>query len=339
MLKTNVGKIVVAVATIALSGTSFIALADNAVQKSGNEQSTAAASNQSSQKGDQGPEVRFGNPSRTITSDEDQQSYDRTDGGISGISVSGSRVFSARVANAAAPKPATTVLNLLPHTGSPMPVTHIYSIYWGPSFVSNYQTTVNSFLGAIGASSNRLNGLTTQYFKSGSNSTSYVTSNYTDLSTPPSSAPTTSSILAEVYKVIVTNNKLTIDPAGLYMVFTNNYPSRANYCAWHGAGSVNRSANFTVAYQPYLGGVAGCSPVGLSGFQTFSAVPGMDAVANVASHEIYETITDPFLNAWFDANGAEIGDKCAWYSGYTKLSGTYSLQTEWSNSAKACASS
>jgi hypothetical protein len=35
-----------------------------------------------------------------------------------------------------------------------------------------------------------------------------------------------------------------------------------------------------------------------------------------------ETITDPFLNAWFDRGGAENADKCAWTFGTTSTIGT-----------------
>ena len=39
------------------------------------------------------------------------------------------------------------------------------------------------------------------------------------------------------------------------------------------------------------------------------------------SREIDETITDPYLNAWYDARGAENADKCAWTFGATQNSG------------------
>ena len=32
--------------------------------------------------------------------------------------------------------------------------------------------------------------------------------------------------------------------------------------------------------------------------------------ASVTSHELTEAITDPLLNAWYSAAGAEIGDRC-----------------------------
>jgi hypothetical protein len=117
------------------------------------------------------------------------------------------------------------------------------------------------------------------------------------------------------------------------MVFTNNFPAKAGYCAWHGAGSVSGSANFAIAYQPYLANQSGCSASYLAGYKAKTNV-AVDSVANVASHEIYETVTDPLLNAWYDSAGAEIGDKCAWKTATTIYG--YSVQTEWDNSISGC---
>jgi len=279
----------------------------------------------------QAPQVRFGNPAKTISSDADQQEYDRQDGGIAGVTALGSRVFEARVANAAAPKVVATTPNMTRHGGNAMSVTNIYSIYWGSSFpTSGYADSVNGFLTGIGSS--LYNSVTTQYMPTATPNSMTFKGSFSDAGTPPTSSPTTASILAEVYKVVTAAGK-TIDPQGLYMVFTNNFPSKANYCAWHGAGSVNRSATFTIAYQPHLGTMAGCSATYLTGYtpRTNTAV---DSVANVASHEIYETVTDPLLNAWYDSKGAEIGDKCAWKTATTVA--LYSVQTEWDNSRTGC---
>ena len=69
----------------------------------------------------------------------------------------------------------------------------------------------------------------------------------------------------------------------------------------------------------------------------------IDAELSVTSHEHFETITDPFLNAWYDSAGEENGDKCAWYFNPYDFSGNqvlnvmngrrYILQDEFSNMA------
>ena len=67
---------------------------------------------------------------------------------------------------------------------------------------------------------------------------------------------------------------------------------------------------------------------------------GVDSVVNITSHEIYEAMTDSIQsgNAWYDASGYEIGDKCAWSYGATTLAG-YAVQTEYSNSKVTCSNS
>ena len=74
-----------------------------------------------------------------------------------------------------------------------------------------------------------------------------------------------------------------------------------------------------------------------------------DDVLNVTSHEHNETMTDPLGNAWFDSNGNENGDKCAFDFGAavgSTSSGRYNqvinghpywLQQEWSNRKHGCA--
>jgi hypothetical protein len=59
-------------------------------------------------------------------------------------------------------------------------------------------------------------------------------------------------------------------------------------------------------------------------------------------------ITDEQGNAWYDLQGAENGDKCAWnfgtatgstqYGAYNQTinGGHYELQQEWSNASQGC---
>jgi len=62
------------------------------------------------------------------------------------------------------------------------------------------------------------------------------------------------------------------------------------------------------------------------------------ALANVTGHEISEARSDPANpGAWYDADGEENGDKCAWTFNVPYVSfrhGTrWKLQGEWSNNA------
>lgn len=48
-----------------------------------------------------------------------------------------------------------------------------------------------------------------------------------------------------------------------------------------------------------------------------------DAAASLVAATIFESITDPYFNAWFDRLGLEGADKCAWDFGptYTTANG------------------
>ena len=93
--------------------------------------------------------------------------------------------------------------------------------------------------------------------------------------------------------------------------------SCTNYCGYH-----NHNAGVFYAVIPYVT-CAGC------------VFPGafLDTLTEVSSHEFAEAVTDPALNAWFDAAGDEIGDIC---NRQTVRMGGFLVQTEWSNSQNAC---
>ncbi len=56
-----------------------------------------------------------------------------------------------------------------------------------------------------------------------------------------------------------------------------------------------------------------------------------DMLTIVSSHEIREAVTDPDLNAWYDAAGYEADDKCAWHYLYKTTLGGFWVQPEYSN--------
>jgi hypothetical protein len=61
----------------------------------------------------------------------------------------------------------------------------------------------------------------------------------------------------------------------------------------------------------------------------------LSALANVSGHELSEMLTDPQLNAWYDQQGEENADKCAWtFSGLVSIGGqSWKIQGNWSNAA------
>jgi hypothetical protein len=149
-----------------------------------------------------------------------------------------------------------------------------------------------------------------------------------------SGGSSTSAILAEVCKQITAGN-IAPDPGGngYYPVYTDVPRGHAGYCAYHSAGTCNGMA-VQFAFFWDLDGDAGCDPLDT---QTGHS-QGLAALANVTGHEISEARSDPASpGAWYDANGQENGDKCAWTFNVPYVTfpdgNRWKLQGEWSNNA------
>ena len=82
-----------------------------------------------------------------------------------------------------------------------------------------------------------------------------------------------------------------------------------NYCAYHGDIPV---AQWVIIYanDPYLAR-SGCD----SGEEHPSGLSSEATIAGGLAHEHSESVTDPELNAWYDARGKEVADKCAHLQG------------------------
>jgi hypothetical protein len=222
--------------------------------------------------------------------------------------------------------------NLVDRGGRVIAGSDTYAIFWGQSgaWSSDTQPGLAKLFGGFG-SSNYL-GIAAQYMRGAT-----IDSSYKGAAIDPSSPPrkmSPSTLGAEVARVYGSS----LDPNGIYFVYTSNFPSGGGFCAWHSFATVN-GRNVPVAYMPNTSGVAGCdpsNPYGLDGSEQ------LRSLANVTAHEFMESVTDPFpasaSYAWVDQSGSEIGDKCAWqFSAPVSIGGqNWQLQQEWSNTAGGC---
>lgn len=151
-----------------------------------------------------------------------------------------------------------------------------------------------------------------------------------DPTSPPARAPSSLDVLNEVVNRVGASNLVS---NGYYAVYSERPRGSAGYCAWHSAGTVG-TVHIRYAFFFNLDGDPGCDPQasGIGHSQ------GLDALANVSGHEISEMLTDPELNAWYDRQGAENADKCAWtWSGNVTIGGQdWKIQRNWSNQASGC---
>ncbi len=207
---------------------------------------------------------------------------------------------------------------------------YVEAIFWGAGFGTDTQDKIGwmqTFYSGLGGS--KYDGTNGEYTQTdGQHVGSGVTwgGSHLDTSPAPNSGNRTSAILAEVCSTIGT-------PVanGFYPVYIDQ-PRHGSYCAYHSVGTCNGvTVQFAFFYD--LDGDAGCDPQSPS--TDYSQ--GVAALGNVTGHEISEALTDPHLDAWYDQNGAENADKCAWTFGASLLPlrnrSTWKVQGNWSNAA------
>jgi len=114
----------------------------------------------------------------------------------------------------------------------------------------------------------------------------------------------------------ITSGRLPKDVGAVYFVLTSSNISESSgfcsqYCGWHTSGTISGS---DIKYS-FVGNANRC----LSGCAAQTTSPngnaGVDGMISVIGHELEEANSDPDLNAWYDASGAENADKCAWTFG------------------------
>jgi len=209
--------------------------------------------------------------------------------------------------------------------------TTVYPIYWGPAWSGAYSGTrsdLQTFYTGVGGTAYAKSN--TEYTDgSGNHVSSTVTyaSDLIDPSTAPSGAPSTTQVLNEVAKATGGNPT----PGAYYPVYSDQPRGTAGYCAWHSAGTINGIAvQFGFFFS--LVNDSGCD----AGDTQTGHTQQTAALGNVSGHELSEMLTDPRLNAWYDQQGNENADKCAWtFSGTVTFSnGTeWKVQGNWSNAA------
>ncbi len=271
--------------------------------------------------------------------------------------------------------PAAAAGNMTWHGGPVMHATTVYSIYWAPAgfaYQPGYGAAIDRYFSDVGADSGKLTNVyaVTSQYTDGSGPAQYSSASSTSL-TDANPYPASGCTDAPYTAVCITDGQLQAElqsfvaannlPTGMsiaYFVFlpigvgtcfdsTSNACSYQQFCAYHGwigngAPGTILYANMPYADQPTAG--AKCD------IESSPNGNDADATINVVSHEHNEMRTDPLGDAWYDSNGDEIADKCAWifgsnlgstqYGAYNQAigSGNYELQQEWSNALSTCVS-
>lgn len=228
----------------------------------------------------------------------------------------------------------------------------IVPVFWQPpgySFTPNYQSIIDQYVDDIAAASNTSTNVFSvyqEYYDSPNGANRplvyHITHGADIVDThlfPPGACPVTSTdtrgnptflttcvsdgqLQAELTRLgVASSDKVVYQvlfPPHVETCQGNAAPWSAcsapvTYCGYH--SGFNTSATTFILYSnlpfPLL---TYCADDGASGAQAPNGDPYADAQLSIFSHEANEAITDSF-GAWFDANGYENGDECAYVYG------------------------
>jgi hypothetical protein len=122
--------------------------------------------------------------------------------------------------------------------------------------------------------------------------------------------------VATIVANAINSGRLPKDSNGIYFVLTSSDVAEisgfcSRYCAWHTYGTIS-GTNIKYAF---VGNANRCLNACSAQTTGPNGNAGVDGMVSVIAHELEEANTDPDLSAWYDANGAEDADKCAWTFG------------------------
>lgn len=156
--------------------------------------------------------------------------------------------------------------------------------------------------------------------------------------------------LQQIFFVFLSRGEYTcINSAACFLYPVDSSGMPQGYCAYHSYFRAG-SRNVVYADMPYgatpFSSKAGSASSLCAGQSVFPNNRAADIEASITSHEQMEAVTDPLLSAWWDSQGFEIGDKCAYDMTGSTLDGSianeqwaghfYALQTEYDNATASC---
>ncbi|MBV6522572.1 MAG: hypothetical protein MNPFHGCM_02720 [Gemmatimonadaceae bacterium] len=155
------------------------------------------------------------------------------------------------------------------------------------------------------------------------NSLTYTYFHANDVGAPVSGDTVSDAQIRSMLGSVVGSASLPFNQQTIYAVFSGPGVNLGGgfgtqYCAYHGffprPGYPGQWIIYTV--QPHNADFVGaCTAVNTPASGSPNDDFAADATINVLSHELEEAVTDPGLNAWYDAFGQENADKCAWTFG------------------------
>jgi hypothetical protein len=155
------------------------------------------------------------------------------------------------------------------------------------------------------------NGNTKTYVSNSVNYAGYITDNY--------SQGYTLSYGANIITRAVSNGLLPNDPDGIYVVLLSADVTYSGFCSKSCGFHTTVTVGGNRLVYAMIGNTGRCRSSCGDSTNAPSTDFAADGMASILAHELAESVTDPFGTAWYDKNGQEISDKCAWMFGKTTV--------------------
>jgi len=222
---------------------------------------------------------------------------------------------------------------------------HAYIIWYG-TFDSGTMSILSTLVSSIGGSP--YFNITAGYFDGSGNSISNSLTLAGSIQNNYSKGKLLHSLdVSQIAVDAISAGQLPLDANGIYLVLTAGDVQvdgfGTSFCGYHSVRSFSNSlVHYALIGNPAPSHLSSCAA---QQSNSPNGNPGADAMASTIAHELEETITDPNVDAWYDASGEEIADKCAWNFGatYTAPNGTlanmnlggnnYLIQQDWVNAS------
>jgi len=146
----------------------------------------------------------------------------------------------------------------------------------------------------------------------------------------------------------IKSGKISYSPDAVYIMISSAEVYETGFCTsdcgWHSAAAVSGTSN--VMKYGWVGDATTQCPgscTAFGGSVSPNGNKGADGIISILAHEIAESVSDPYLNAWRQSDYTENADKCAWNFGstYTTANGgkanvnvgghDYLVQSNWKN--------
>jgi hypothetical protein len=213
-----------------------------------------------------------------------------------------------------------SVKTILYHGGAVMAHPNVYVIWYGNWAQANGTDTaagqqiVRDFLNAVGGSP--YYAINTTYSTTATLMNNAVTFAGETSDSGSQGTKLTDAAIQTIVSRAIGNSSLPKDANGVYFVLTSSDVSESSgfcnkYCGWHTHATV---ATSDIKYA-FVGNAARCLASCAAQNTGPNGNAGVDGMISVIAHELEESASDPDLNAWYDRQGQENADKCAWTFG------------------------